>query len=278
MYSDVVTRFFSISKMSSARTDLALAQVEQRARALPDPTLVGLAEAGRAAAARTARVEAMHRTQSKARGSGEAKRVDKRMDAAVAGFFEGCVDEITYLRSAGDPAADAYQAIIDVHFAGQVSTITRAPYEEELQRVEALHAVLVGEAAELVERAGLSRWVRRIAADLQPYRDALAARKLVTRGDLASARNHMHGHTCGVVGYAVAMHGDSPSTLAELLAPIVDQQDRIAAVMRARRQGVATGAEGDGDDLIDGDGELDAALDGPADNEPDAAPESVDGP
>lgn len=261
---DLHRRYFSISRMSSARTDVTMAQIRALARDHDDDRLALLCDKARAAARSTADIEAAHRLQSEARADGEAAAVDKRMDIAVGGLFDGLDDEITYLRSVNDPRADVLQKLMDVHFGGQVSTITRAPYEDELQRVERLHVDLTGPYAELIAAVGLTRWVRRIEADLEPYRQALSARSRVTNGDLTSARWSMHVVTCAVVGHICSVHLGDDETVQALLAPLTDQQDRIAAIMRARRQGVATGAvDGDLDaDLIAGDGEaLDAAVD-----------------
>lgn len=253
---ELIFRFFSVSRMSSARTDVVLSQIERQALG-HDETLLGLAGAGRTAAQHVADIETRYRLQTEARGAGDAAAVDKRMDVAVGGFFDGLTDEIAYARSVGEnDRADRLQRIVDRHFEGQVSTITRAPYEEELQRVERLHADIIENHAEDILAAGLQRWVQRIESNLGGYRDALSARSRVTRGDLDSARRAMHVATCAVVGHICSQYVGAPDLLEKLLTPLVDQQDRIAAIMRARRQGVATGAMDE--DLIEGDGAVDA--------------------
>lgn len=252
MGGDVVTRFIRVSKMSSARTDVTMSQISDLAAEVGDARLAELADAGRESARATAEIEHRYRIQTPSRG---VARVDRKMDAAVVGLFDGLVKERDYLIKARDPLAERFDRFLHVHFLGQVSTITRAPYEEELQRVEAMHAELTGTSAELVAEAGLERWIARIEQHLPEYRAALAARTLVTGGDLASARRDMHRATCAVVGHVVSRYIGQDDVIARLLTPLIDQQDRIAAIMRARRQGAGTGSEEGLDDLIEGDGE-----------------------
>lgn len=249
-------RFFSISRMSSARTDVVMAQTQHKAQDVGDARLGELAFEARLRAKHTGEIEAMHRAQTLARGEGAAKASDKQMDAAVVGIFDGVEDERDYLVKAGDPRAAVYDDFLTRHFKGQVSTVTRAPYEEELQRVERLYAEATGAFAPYAAAASLTKWVDRIGEHIGPYRAALDARDRVTRGDLESARREMHLHTCAVVGHICSAYIGQWDVVDALLAPLVDQQDRIAAIMRARRQGVQTGAvDGDLDGLIEGDGE-----------------------
>lgn len=252
MFGELILRFTKISRMSSARVAVVMRQTEARAAEFDDGRLIELAQGGLVAAAEVADLEARRRLQTGQRGQGAAARVDAQMDASVIGLFDGLSDEVAYLERTDDPRAADYRLIITKHFQGQVSTITRAAYEDELQRVERLHADLIGPFADLIAQAGLEKWVGRIGETLPAYRAALEAQVLVTGGDVLTARRQMHLLVCAVVGHVISTYLSRADAIEKLLAPLVDQQDRIAAIMRARRNGATTGPVDAG--LIEGDG------------------------
>lgn len=234
--------YYAVSRQNAMRTHLVMDQIGQRARAHHDDDLVALTARGAEAANRVIEVEEAYRLQTNARGDGEATRVDSLMDNAIEGACDALYNGLRYFRQIHDPIADRLDSFCRLHFDGNVATITRVPFEIELGKVERLYAALTGPYADFVERLSLQLWVALIGQHLPPYRAALAARSRVTGGDLRSARQRMHELTCAVVGHVTSRYLDAPDVIAELLAPLDDQQQRIAAIMRARRAGVRTGA------------------------------------
>lgn len=234
--------YYAVSRQNAMRTHLVMDQIAQRARARHDDDLVALTARGAEAANRVIEVEEAYRLQTNARGDGEATRVDSLMDNAIEGLCDALYNGLRYFRQIHDPIADRLDGFCRLHFDGNVATITRVPFEIELGKVERLHAALVGPYADFVERLSLQLWIGLIGQHLPPYRAALAARSRVTGGDLRSARQRMHELTCAVVGHVTSRYIDEPDVIADLLAPLDDQQQRIAAIMRARRAGVRTGA------------------------------------
>ncbi len=99
-----------------------------------------------------------------------------------------------------------------------------------------------GVEAAVIDGLGARIFVDALDEVLPEYRDALALEDLVSATEVAEARDAMHLLLLRIVATVLADHGHDVEATRDLLAPIEDQDRRVAALYAARRRGQSTGA------------------------------------
>ncbi len=279
-------RYMKPSRMTADRSSLVAAQLITIARAFDDQTLERQSEALAEAATASADIDEIRRLQREARGGDEDNPFDDVADAAVHQYYDDLTGVTKYAKATNDSRLSRLKGVAERHFTTGVGHITSARYETQLMRMQRLVADLRGPSADLVDQFGWDRKVRAIEAALGPYSEAIAARNRVTGGDARAAQDEMHFALCRLVAYVLWAYAERAEDRDRILAPLDDQQDRIAALMRARRNGrsgpVSEAAVADEADALDGaveglSPEEQAQVEAPAGapGEPAAAPEAV---
>lgn len=149
-------------------------------------------------------------------------------------------------QTAGAPADDPIHAIVSTFlrevFPTGVQEVTGLPYVEELAAVEHIVRRLQGgELAVTVKELGLLRLTKRLGMLAEQYRAALEAPapETLAFGEVKAARAAGQEHLLQAVAIVLGKHYKStPADVAartELLGPILEQNEAIGALMRARR-------------------------------------------
>ncbi len=192
------------------------------------------------------------RVQRGAKGGGRATEVDRILDNVLAMKHSHLVGLKT--ATAGQPLHAKVVEVLDRCFPEGLGAVVKIPYEDELIQVRRIAAYLRSLDEGTIEALGIRWHFSEIERLLPEYAEALAARQLVTAGDVAYAREGMHAALCRLVAYVVAMYFDDEAIELrdKLLAPIFEQQARLSALMRARRLGRSAATPAEESDSIDG--------------------------
>lgn len=236
-------RYMCPSRMTSDRSSMVARQVVGLGDELADDTLVRESRVLLEASESAADLEDERRMQRESRSGDSTNEFDTVADAAVHQIFDDMTGTLKYLVATKDPRAKAVERFEERHFATGVGYITAARYETQLHRMERLVEDANGPSAALVDGLGWRRKVEAIEAAIGPYREAIAARQRVTSNDVREAQDGMHVALCRLLGYVLWAYADRPELRERVLAPVDDQQDRIAAMMRARRAGRSTAVD-----------------------------------
>ncbi len=273
-------RYFNVNRLSPGRAALVARQLLRMARQFGEAILVDLAARLLESADLYGRIGHNRRRQGGRRGEGSAYRVDKKVDRNVKGYAEQ-LDTVIADHGEQHPLGRAAIELRDATVPEGHYAVTGLPYEDEAQAVERIVTRMREVDRATLEGMNVLYYLERLEALLPEYFAALEVRRIVTAGDVKSAREQMHRDLCNVVAYICARFNQAQDqqTRDELLAPIDDQQDRVSALARARRLGgaaaAAAQAEADSEEA-----ELDAMLDEELafdeGVEQDAAPDAVD--
>lgn len=251
------TRYFRVNRLSPGRAALVARQILRIAREIDEPTLIELAARLHDAADRYGLVSHGRRSQSGRRGDGSAYKIDKKIDRNIKGYAEQLDTVIADYGEDHELGATAIslrdETVPQGHYA-----VTGLPYEDEAQAVTRIIDRLRRVDRAVLVEMNVAYYLDRLEALLPAYIEALEVRRIVTAGDVKTARDAMHRALCGVVGHVCARfwRSDDLETRDRLLAPVDDQQDRISALARARRTGGRVAAE-----VADAQAAEDAALD-----------------
>lgn len=266
----LIADFILAVQMNAPRTELAYDQIRALAVAYEDARLIALIDAGYGATKEVSRLSALRRVQREARSDAGDDEFDRAMDDAARPLVRGLIDMNDYFQRSRHPQRARLARLIATHAPTGPGDIISVRYEEELFRVRALIADLRGPYADLIDELEIERKLRRVEALVAPYAEALAARRRVTAAEVRAAAREMHQATLVIIAQIIARWHTQPEAMEALLLPIVDQQTRIRAILKARRSGqdaVSDDPSRDDDDILDVEG---------ADGEPDP-PEPADG-
>lgn len=218
------------------------------------PAIQPHVDAARAAAKSYIEIRTLRDAQLEQRGEGRAGEVDAETDILLAGIHD---TSRRYARRLPNSAkGKAGRRILRVCFRRGLAAVTNIPYEDELVLVEYIHERLTHDLAADVQALGLAATVAELGELVPLYRAALALEEKITAADVAEAYEAMQVAYFRLAFAVVAGVEDADDRDA-LLAPIFDQDDRLAAIYAARRNGQS----GLTDDIEDPDAEADAALD-----------------
>lgn len=168
------------------------------------------------------------------------KPIDILLDRALSAMRDAAVAQAEVARP-GDGLAEQVDGFLRAVFPLGVAAVTSLPYVEELAAVEHILEKLQGPQAAAVIELGLTRHAERLAELVTSYRDALCAPPIdLTWDDVRAARARGQELLLEAVALIIALTRDgtpeSSAARADLLAPILEQNDAVRRYMRARRK------------------------------------------
>jgi hypothetical protein len=197
-----------------------------------------------AAIAHDTEVRALERRWSAAPADPTANPAARKIDTLVDRTI-GALRDAALAQAQGAPADDPIHAQVDAFvkrlFPNGVHAVTAAPFVEELQLVDEIVTLLQGELAPTVKELGLGKLTKRLADLAVQYRDALESPppSVVTWGRVRAGRAEGQERMLEIVAMIMGQfHERTPQSneaRAELLGPILKQNDAIAAYLRSRR-------------------------------------------
>lgn len=248
----IYTRIQKLRQFPPGRARQAASNVERVAFPLGYHVLHPYTRAASAAARAYVGLRHLRFGENRARGDGEANRIDRTMDVRL-GFIHDAAN-----RSANDLAGsaegDAGARIIRGCFPQGLKPVVSAPYEEELIQVEGIVEALRGELADDVELLAIGRHVDVVEALMPQYAEALDKRRRVSAGELRTAWLGVH-HAVLELAFAIVLHVPDPEHQALIGGPIFEQDDRLAALYARRQRGATMDVVDLDVDLLDDDGD-----------------------
>jgi hypothetical protein len=177
---------------------------------------------------------------SGARGGGKALELDNRLDRLVSAIYNNAHG---FVRSLEPDAPEAKQAneLLSNLFPRGVADITNKAFEDEAAAVQLLLKDLRGRFAPHSRALGLTALVTQLAQVHDAFSSALGqtAPTRVSHDEVTATENATQELLAGLIVSISAKHrGTDPTVVArrtELLAPILDQDERILDSLRRRR-------------------------------------------
>ena len=169
-----------------------------------------------------------------------AQKIDVLVDRVLGAIRDGAEAQAQGAPE-GDPIHEQVKTFVKRVFPSGVHAVTSLAYVEELAVVEAIVGLLKGELASTVGELGLTTLASRLATLAVQYSDALEAPppSLISWGHVRAARAESQGLLVEALSLLVGKyHKRTPEGVAErgeMLAPIMKQNEAIAAFLRARR-------------------------------------------
>jgi len=227
---------FDVRRFPPGHTLQACAGIERRARPLGYADLLRLLAITQAMAMGYIERKARRQSQTLARGEGRAHAIDGKVDSNWGQIHDTLKREVaSYAETEdGELAAELLARVFPKGLAG----VTRLPYEEQVALNEYLVALIREKYPDAPARLAFERPLRRIEALLPVYRDALQVPDAVTALEVGEAYAAMQVALVRVIGWIMVMVEDEAER-AELMAPMRDQEKRLAAAYAARRRGKA---------------------------------------
>ncbi|MCA9537800.1 MAG: hypothetical protein KC620_02865 [Myxococcales bacterium] len=240
---DLFNRFINVRQLPPGRLRVAAEGVRAEAARQGDAALVTLCVDAITAANVYLDLRTRRRAQRGGRSGGRARLVDQRVDAVVMALYRTLVH--TARTDAGTPIGDLAQQALNTLLPEGANPVTKLPYEEELIAVELLVTRLRADFGADLDAMNIAGWLTRLDALLPEYREVLALEALIHGADLAAARARMQSILRHMVAHVLghyAAEGETEKREA-LLAPVVDQDDRVAEMLIRRRQGQGGGLD-----------------------------------
>jgi hypothetical protein len=169
--------------------------------------------------------------------------VDVRVDHCITGLREAAEAQARGA-APGDPIHGQVQGFLGEALPAGVYAVTSLPYVEQLNALEILVDKLQGPLLTQVMDLGIVRPSLRLAELLPLYRDAIyGAADGNTNLDFATVRaarqrgqRHLYELIAMILGrYYRADDPEHQAARAELLGPVVEQNEAVRAYLRARR-------------------------------------------
>ncbi len=177
---------------------------------------------------------------SGARGGGKAIELDNRLDRLVSAIYNNTHGFVRSL-SADAPEAKQANELLSNLFPRGVADITNKAFEDESAAVQLLLQDLRGRFAPHAQALGLTPLITQLAQVHDAFSSALAQETpaRVSHDEVTAAENTTQELLAGLIISISAKHrGSDPKVVArrtELLAPILDQDERILDSLRRRR-------------------------------------------
>lgn len=259
---------FKFTKLSSGRRLRVFREMRKRARERSMTDLVAFLDQAIVHEKRTHELNRRWRTQGRSRtiGGPDIGAIDGLTDQSLTSLRDMVV---AYIRGAlpGDVKAELAERVRKAIFPDGVSAITSLPYVEELAALELILDALRDELQVEVSALGLTHMVERLTTLFEMYQSALdAGGDHLWFRDVKAARERGHVFMLEAVSQVLGrfFREADPShaeARAELLEPVLEQDQAMRDYLRSRRKDRGTGGEVDGDIDVDidpdGDGELD---------------------
>jgi hypothetical protein len=240
-----LTPYFNFYRFPTGRRLFALTQLCEEARKLNLANIVELTQRALDQDRKTAELEATwQRARNVQQGSRvKAQAIDAELDRALGGLA-GQLSALAHsfgTRPRGVKASELSAAL----FPEGAAALTTLSYENELAAVDVLLGRLRGPLATAIDELGLGAHVELITTLAADFRAALAteATREVSFSDVREAGARGHEALLEVVAVILGtFHGSSDehvSTRNRLLAPVMNQQRRIADTYTARKGSVS---------------------------------------
>lgn len=253
-----VTTFINLRKMPTGRHRFSLQQIRERADLAGFNTIVEKIDRALTRAQRTQRLELRYaeskNSPSKARG--EAQRIDKMIDEQLVAIYKFV--DANRIGDDSEPAVKAAKAILTKLFPAGVGAITQQAFEVQLSTMDTMMEVFATRLSTQVQTLHLERHLNRLGRLIEDFRAELNRNETrsVTFEQVRAARDDLHSQTCKVVAAIIATLDEEDSHTVhqrdQLLAPLRDQQARVADARRRQRQPTDIDPE-TGEELTDQD-------------------------
>lgn len=251
--------FINLRRMPTGRHSFSLQQMRERADRAGLDQIVGKIDRALLAAGGTQQLELGYAKAKAATSTarGEAARIDNMIDEQISAIYR--LVEANRVGDKADPGVKAAQDILETLFPAGVGAITQQAFEEQLSTMDAMMEVFANRLSEQARTLHLERHLDRLGRLIEDFRAELNLRKArnVTFDQVRGARNELHEQTCKVVATIIATLDEEDTATVRrrnyLLAPLREQQERVAEARRRQRQPLdvdpETGEELAGDGL-----------------------------
>jgi hypothetical protein len=188
---------------------------------------------------------------------GALQEIDNLADNALTGLRDGAVSATRGARP-GEPIHDTVESFLEELIPGGVHAITSLPYPDQYAALEVMVGKLQGPLASTVTALGLDTQAARLAALTAEYRVALENRgesDAIQYAEVQAARELGQTNLLEIVAsimgtFYQSRNPEHMTARSDLLGPILDENERIRAYLRARR---GRNGAGETDDIPDSD-------------------------
>lgn len=190
----------------------------------------------------------------KSQARGQAALLDNRIDQQISAL-ESIVSAKT-IGDDGDPVVNSAEEVMSAIFPRGVAAITNQSFEVQLGIMDTMIRRFDGPFADILEPLGIEREVARLKDLVEKFRHELNATEgpQLTYDQVRGVRTSLHEHLALVVVQIIAafpgfdeMQSDQREAL---LAPLNDQQERVAESRSRRRNPVDVDPE-TGEEVVD---------------------------
>jgi hypothetical protein len=233
--------WFDIYDFTPGRVGFSAKQIAAVARQVGDEEVAAEAEPVRELARRAVALERKWQSgqlDSAGRGGGRAVALDHEVDRLVGGVYKLATTYRTAAK-AESPTRVAAEAIVKAGYPQGAAAITRQTYEDQATSVDVLLGQLKGELAEPVQQLGLASMVDMLGTAQAAFKDALATPRPEQVGfdQVRAAREAAREGLAQLIALILGKYRKTADleTRNTLLAPVVDQNERIADSYQRRR-------------------------------------------
>lgn len=251
MATPVHTRIQKLRQLPPGRAHQAASNLARVAGPLGYDALTPYADAVREAARTYVGLRTRRFGERKARGEGAAAKIDRVVDVRVGFIYDTVARYAVDLP--GTDEADIAERLLRRHFPRGLKAVVQAPYEEELIQVESIVRSLTGDEAEAARRLTITHHVAALEELLPRYAASLDKQERVSPAALKAAWQGVHTSVLELA-FAVVILVRDEAHRARILAPIFEQDRRLAAVYASRQKGQSV-------DELDLDAEVEALED-----------------
>ncbi len=227
-------RLRKLRRTVAGRTLQAGTDVERLAGELNHPAVIPYAHRARDAARGHIDLRTGREAQRTDRGDGQTKPIDTETDIEVSIVHDTAKRYAERMPQSAKGKAGA--RILRHYFRRGLAAVIRVPYEDELILVEHLHEGLTGRHAADAAVLGLTGNVEAIGRLIPQYRASLAAEERISAQAVADAYEALQVAWFELAFAIVTLVRDEDDRVA-MLAPVFEQDDRLAALYAARRSG-----------------------------------------
>jgi hypothetical protein len=258
--------FIKLHRFSTGRRIVAMRKVDAVARQRGDGDIEAHLQRGLAHDQVTRRYDLQW--AGRPRGVVPIRPIDIVADNILTALRDAVVN-LKRVAPPGDPLLQVAAAFLERIYPGGLTTVTQAQAPEQLAAMETIVELLQGELAADVEQLAVGIYARHLFAVVPRYREAVEGSKERLRyKDVEAQRKRGQEYleeTVAMILGTYHRHDDAEHARAraELLAPIVEQNEAIRQYLRRRRRVVDIDPDTGEPEVVAGGGDDDAADDGP---------------
>jgi len=236
-----LTLLYNLYEQSAGRRIFALVQVRDRALARGLAEVVSHVDAAIEHDRATRQLDLRWEPRDQPAAIDAAVQpIDIRLDRSLSAMRDVAVAQAEVAKP-GDGVAEQVDSFLHEVFPSGVGAVTSLPYIEQLAVVEQIVAKLQGPLAAVVTELGLTRQANRVAELCVEYRNALFAQQngpawSVVRAARARGQELLLETVALIIAHTRGGTAEDAAARAELLTPILKQNEEIRQYMRARRK------------------------------------------